>query len=233
VYSYSPWIPYMHVGTRMHNSFHTLYWRMGTDSTSFLPAEWRTVDRGSRDGAGDGYEYLWLLSRGPMSHGCTHVNAGHIAELRQILPAETARLYDVDAFLNKSHLYDVFDIDGDFTPEVIGVQYYIAYSLKGTKPDQLRAPNERAPFYDWLYGGEVRFRDDGGAYFERVRDGRFVQRTALDGFAYDDISLYEAPYQPERIQFYRLIDIPFARELRKVGVEYPLDRSGRLAKAAN
>jgi hypothetical protein len=30
-----------------------------------------------------------------------------------------------------------------------------------------------------------------------------------------------------------MIDIPFARELRKVGVEYPLDRSRSLAKAAN
>jgi len=41
VYSYSPWIPYMHVGPRMHNAFHTLYWRMDVDRTSFLPEEWR------------------------------------------------------------------------------------------------------------------------------------------------------------------------------------------------
>ncbi len=33
VYSYSPWIPYMHVGKRLHNSFHTLWWRMNPGST--------------------------------------------------------------------------------------------------------------------------------------------------------------------------------------------------------
>jgi hypothetical protein len=33
--------------------------------------------------------------------------------------------------------------------------------------------------------------------------------------------LREAAYEPEREQFYRLVDIPFARELRKVSVHYP------------
>ena len=77
---------------------------------------WRAAPEGTD---GKPYRYLWLLSRGPMSHGCTHVNAGHIAELRQLLPAETERLYDVDVFYNQSPLYDVFDIDGDLTPEVL------------------------------------------------------------------------------------------------------------------
>ena len=63
----------------------------------------------NRDGGA--YRYMWLLSRGPMSHGCTHVNAGHITELRQMLPSSTQELYDVDTFINKSHLFDVFDID--------------------------------------------------------------------------------------------------------------------------
>ncbi len=91
----------------------------GAARTDFLPAAWRSGDHDDRDGRP--YRYLWLLSRGPMSHGCTHVNAGHIAELRQLLPAETERLYDVDVFYNQSQLYDVFDIDGDLTPEVMGV----------------------------------------------------------------------------------------------------------------
>src|SRR5215470_10546077 len=37
-YSYSPWLPYMHVGTTMHNSFHTLWWQMEPAHTTFLPA---------------------------------------------------------------------------------------------------------------------------------------------------------------------------------------------------
>ncbi|MDG2308450.1 MAG: hypothetical protein P8R42_28055 [Candidatus Binatia bacterium] len=219
VYGYFPWIPYMHVGDKLHNSFHTLWWKMEPPKTDFLPSDWHDIDRGRR-GDGD-YRYLWLLSRGPMSHGCTHVNAGHISELRQVMPSEAKRLYEIDTFLNKSHLYDVFDIDGDGTPEVMGVRYFIAFSLKNKKAHKLRVRNERKAFYDWLYGGELLYREDGTPYFKSARDGQFVGRTAIDGFEYDDINLYEAEYEAERIQFYRMIDIGFARELRKVGVRYP------------
>ncbi len=94
---------------------------------------------------GQPFRYLWLLSRGPMSHGCTHVNAGHIAELRQMLPAETSS--SVRGRPLPQHVaprYDVFDIDGDFTPEVMGVRYFIAYSLKDNQPDRLRVAQRAA-----------------------------------------------------------------------------------------
>jgi hypothetical protein len=218
-YSYAPWIPYIHIGTRMHDAIHTLWWQMEPERTPFLPAAWRNVDRDSRDG--EPFRYLWLLSRGPMSHGCTHLNAGHIAELRQMLPSETARLYEVDLFLNAATRYDVFDIDGDFTPEVMGVRYFIAYALKGNTPDQLRVPDERRAYYDWLYAGELGYDLDDRGRFAVVRDGRFVDRAAADGREYHDLALYEAAYEPEMVQFYRLVDIPFAQELRKVSVQYP------------
>jgi len=221
IYSYSPWIPYMHVGEALHNSFHTLWWRMEPKSTPFLPASWHAVVDGSRNGKP--HRYLWLLSRGPMSHGCTHLNTGHILELRQLLPSETELLYEVDTFLNKSYLYDVFDIDGDFEPEVMGVQYYIAYSLRKKKPHRLRAPTEERAFYDWLYGGELQYDDRGRGWFREVRDGRFIDRTAVNGARYENLSLYEAGYEPEKFQFYRMVDIPFARELRKVSVQHPFD----------
>jgi len=218
-YSYSPWLPYMHVGTNMHNSFHTLWWQMEPAHTGFLPEAWRGGDHEDRDG--QPYRYLWLLSRGPMSHGCTHVNAGHIAELRQLLPAETERLYDVDVFYNESQLYDVFDIDGDLTPEVMGVRYFVAYSLRDKTPDQLRAPVERRAYYAWLYAGELDYDAADHGVFHRVRDAGFVGRTAVIGHEYERIALREEAYEPERVQFYRLVDIPFARELRKVSVEHP------------
>ena len=220
-YSYSPWLPYMHVGTNMHNSFHTLWWRMPVDETPFLPASWRAA-------AGDGTDgkptrYLWLLSRGPMSHGCTHLTTGHISELRQLLPAETAALYDVDVFYNRSYDYDVFDIDGDFEPEVIGVEYFIAYSLSNKRPNRLRVANQRSAYYDWLYAGDLELggNGDGGDVFLDIQDGRFIERTARSGRSYARVPLYEAAYEPEHIQFYRLVDIPFARALRQVGAGHP------------
>jgi len=217
-YSYSPWLPYMHVGPTMHNAIHTPWWKMTPADAKFLPAVWRDVTRGSRDGAP--FSHLRLLSRGPMSHGCTHLNTGHIAELRQILPADSERLYDVDVFLAKSDLYDVFDIDGDLQPEVMGVRYFIAYSLINGKPDRLRVKNERRAYYDWLYGGDLSFENDQGVFHD-VRDCRFVGRDAEEGRQYGRLLLREADYQPETVQFYRMVDIPFARELRKVGVTYP------------
>jgi len=218
-YSYFPWIPYMHVGTRLHNAVHTLFWQMKPAETAFLPPAWRSVSRGSRDG--EPYQYLWLLSRGPMSHGCTHLNAGHISELRQILPADTEQLYQVDMFLNTSYLYDVFDVDGDFEPEVMGVRYFIAYALKDNKPDHLRVRDERHAYYDWLYGGDLEYDASDRGVFQKIRDGRFIGRDAVEGSEYERIALREADYETEKIQFYRLVDIPFARELRKVGAHHP------------
>lgn len=218
-YSYSPWLPYMHVGTNMHNSFHTLWWQMEPARTGFLPATWRSGAPESSDGKQ--YRYLWLLSRGPMSHGCTHVNVGHIAELRQLLPAETERLYDVDVFYNQSPLYDVFDVDGDLTPEVMGVRYFVAYSLHDKTPDALRAPIERHAYYAWLYAGDLDYDADDHGVFHDVHDGRFAGRNAVVGREYRQVALREARYEPERVQFYRLVDIPFARELRKVSVHHP------------
>lgn len=218
-YSYSPWIPYIHIGPNMHDAFHTLWWEMEPAHTSFLPATWRSVDRGSRDG--HPFRYLWLLSRGPMSHGCTHVNAGHIAELRQLLPPNTTELASVDVYYNQSPYYDVFDVDGDGTPEVMGVAYFVAYALRDKEPGELRAPIERHAYYDWLYAGDLAYDGRDRGLFRDVRDARFVGRSALPGRSYRDIALHEAAYEPERVQFYRLVDIPFARELRKVSVHTP------------
>jgi len=43
----------------------------------------------------------------------------------------------------------------------------------------------------------------------------------IDGNHYQRLPLYEADYQPEKLQFYRLVDIPFARKLRKIGADHP------------
>jgi hypothetical protein len=156
-----------------------------------------------------------------MSHGCTHLNAGHISELRQILPADPDQLGQVDLFLNKSYLYDIFDIDGDFEPEVMGVRYFIAYALWDNKPDHLRARDDRHAYYDWLYGGELSYDNADRGTFHQIKDSRFIDRTAVDGAEYERIALREADYETEKVQFYHSRDILFARELRKVGVPHP------------
>jgi hypothetical protein len=217
-YSYSPWIPYIHIGKRMHDALHTLFWKMRPAETTFLPPAWRAA----KDPQGKTYEYLWLLSRGPMSHGCTHVNVGHQAELRQMLPAEEEQLGEVDLFLDRSEHYDVFDIDGNGKPEVMGVRYWIAFSLgKGDKPQALRVRNERCTYYDWLYAGDLVCRPGEASHFPMVREGAFDGRKAVEGAEYRDVALYEAAYEPEKVQFYRAVDIPFTRELRRVGATRP------------
>jgi hypothetical protein len=120
----------------------------------------------------------------------------------------------------------VFDIDGDFEPEVMGVRYFIAYSLKDAKPDRLRVRDERHAYYDWLYAGDLSYDGEDRGRFRKVKDCRFTGREATEGAEYEQIALREADYQPEQIQFYRLVDIPFAQELRKVGVRHPFPGLG-------
>lgn len=217
-YSYSPWLPYMHVGARLHNSFHTLWWSMRPEEAAFLPEDLRTT-RVNRDGKP--HRFLWLLSRGPMSNGCTHVNVGHITELRQMLPADAASMSEVEVFINKSHLFDVFDIDGDLEPEVMGVRYFVAYSLRNKKPHRMRASHEREAYYEWLYGGALELDEAGRGYFLDAMDARFISDEAVNGRRYARLPLYEADYQPETVQFFERESIPFVRELRKVGVHRP------------
>ncbi len=100
------------------------------------------------------------------------------------------------------------------------MRYFVAYTLRKKKPHKLRAPIERSSFYDWLYGGELKYHPDGSGWFDQIRDGRFIGRKAVDGREHRQMSLYEADYEPEKIQFYQMVDIPFARELRRVDGDY-------------
>ena len=50
------------------------------DSTPFLPKKWRSV-LGERTPSKK-YQNLWIISRGPTSHGCTRLASGHMTEMR-------------------------------------------------------------------------------------------------------------------------------------------------------
>ena len=221
-YGYLPWLPYMHVGKTLHNSFHTLWFQDVVKKNSFIPEEWKQNTKDSR--TGKPYTNLWLLSRGPMSHGCTHVNAGHISELRQMLPSAEKLLPKVVTFRNKSNHFDVFDIDGDGKPEVIGVKYFHAYSLKNKKPYKRRAPADRKSFYKWLYVSGYHYDDQGRVVFDEAPTSKFVRKTAYKGDTFENIPLYEAEYAPETIQFYNRMPIPFVRELRRISTTYDENR---------
>lgn len=220
-YSYLPWIPYMHVGKKLHNSFHSLWFHINTKTNSFIPDSWRSNTKDSR--TGKIYPNLWLLSRGPMSHGCTHVNAGHISELRQLFPSDEEALREVVTYRNKSNHFDIFDIDGDGTPEVMGVKYFWAYSLNGKKPYKMRAPTDRKGFYKWLYKEGYRYDEKGRVVFEEATASKFAGNKAMKGKSYHDILLYEADYSPETIQFYKYKPIGFVRELRRVSSTYDIN----------
>jgi len=97
--------------------------------------------------------------------------------------------------------------------------------LKQNRPDCLRVRDERHAFYDWLYGGELGFGPSGQGIFHQIKDCRFIERTAADGSEYEQLFLREADYEPEKIQFYRFVDVAFARELRKISVHHPFPNS--------
>jgi hypothetical protein len=153
------------------------------------------------------------------------MNAGNISELRQMLPSREELLRKVVTYRNKSDQFDVFDIDGDGRPEVMGMRYFHAYSLKGKKPHQMRAPSDRKSFYKWLYKKGYHYEPNGRLVFENTPTSKFIGEKAVRGKIYENIPLYEAAYEPETIQFYKPISIPFARELRRVSATYPLERN--------
>jgi len=232
-YGFITMLPYQRAGGIVYNAYHNAGVRCGLSETPFLPAAWRKV-MSERDGKKP-YQNLWIVSRGPTSHGCTRLASGHMSELRQILPSESSVLERVATFRNPPQCYDAFDIDGDGAAEVMGVQYYLAFKNRDHTPIRAYVANRREPFYRWLYGDNVALGDVGHARLNEVPICRYVGKKAEEASVLTNMPLYEAPYAPEPIQFYRIKPAPFDspagfelnRELRKVGAGHPLDR-GRL-----
>lgn len=235
-YGYITMLPYEHAGGIVYNAFHNAGVRCGLGETPFLPSSWRKV-MGERDPKKP-YQNLWIVARGPTSHGCTRLPSGHMTELRQIVPSESPTLERVVTFRSLPQCYDVFDIRGDGHPQVMGVQYYLAYKSREHTPIKSYVTNKREPFYRWLYGDNVEMGEVGKARIKQVPVCRYVGRKAQEAETLADVSLYEAPYAPEPMQFYRTKPVAFDsdagyefnRELRKVGAGHTIDRSKLLLK---
>ena len=167
------------------------------------------------------YNYLWAVSRGGVSHGCVGTGAAYLWELRQILPTTSAAMRKVYYFGNKSTDYDVFDIDGNGRPEVMGVNYYFAYSLMGASDVLRREGSKVIPqsfnqeeFFKILYGMKNQY--------QMISQNQFVflkpqQTFFLSGRGNEDslaltfsrnlttnVPLYEQVYSPEKLQFYKI-----------------------------
>ncbi len=223
-YGYIPLLQYQHATGKYYNAYHNAGVRTNLGEARFVPEEWKHIP-GERNPKKN-YQNLWIASRGPASHGCTRLPSGYMTEMRHILPSSSDLLEKVATHRNRPQCYDLFDIDGNGTPEVMGVQYYLAFAGKGHVPTNAYAQNNRKDFYTWLYADNISYNDDDTAVIKETLTCRFVGKKAKEAQSYQNQPLYEAKYQPEAIQFYRLLaadfksdkGFTFNHELRRIAV---------------
>ena len=223
-YGYIPLLQYQHATGKYYNAYHNAGVRTNLQEARFVPEEWKHIP-GERNPKKN-YQNLWIASRGPASHGCTRLPSGYMTELRHMLPSSSELLEKIATHRNLPQCYELFDIDGNGTPEVMGVQYYLAFAGKGHVPTNAYAQNNRKDFYNWLYADNVTYNADDSAVIKETLTCRFVGKKAKEAQTYRNQPLYEAEYQPEAIQFYRLLATDFQSDkgfsfnhaLRRIGV---------------
>ena len=233
-YGLMPMLPYQYGGGSAYNAFHNPGISNWMQGHPLIPNEWKKRTDGSRDGKT--FLRSSITSRGPVSHGCTRMNPGHLSEFREMLPSTSDGIKGTRVFLNLSQCYDIFDVDGDGTEEAMGVQYYIAFQAKSRVADKLWVQNDRKDYYDWLYGDEIIYGPPGEVVVKKAYECTFVQRKAVQGKKHENVKLYEAPYEPEYLQFYTINGVrattakgyDFNREMRRVGYGYEVDRKALL-----
>ena len=205
-YGYAPKMDWQGIGNGFHNP----------GVSHYLPAMKHLYEQLDIP---EQYKFVWVVSRGPVSHGCIRLAAGHLWEVRHIFPSSPERLKEMLYFGNHSADYDVFDIDGDGKMEVMGTPYYISYSLKGASGDAKRkgktfsmANIERNEFYTNLYGAKGQFVREGDNYTFNDPYISYFRKTEADDKTGAVISrqlqgsypLYEQAYEKEKVQIYHL-----------------------------
>jgi hypothetical protein len=202
--SYYGWIPKMDfeaIGNGFHNP-----------AVRFFK-----LNRGIRDALNvpASHSQMWLVKRGGVSHGCLRLPAGHVWEMRQILPVEDAKMVQVNFFGNSSTDFDIYDIDGNGSPELMGVDYLVNYDARGAREvgaieTNVDSPGGKLDFYKRLYGANGVFTLQGEANYSFQNPAvslpsyldyqkKSVQtRITIKG----SVPLYEAAYEQDKIQFY-------------------------------
>ncbi|MBC7740579.1 MAG: hypothetical protein H7061_00175, partial [Bdellovibrionaceae bacterium] len=161
---------------------------------------------------------LWVVSRGGVSHGCTRMSAGHVLEVRSIFPSANSNMKKLTYFGNASQDYDVFDINGDGRPEVMGVKYFLAYAIASDSgagyregAGMIAQSFDRDKFYAFLYG-QNQFRIENGKYiFINPYVSQFIKSKLSDqrGKPFSvrmmgEFELYEQNYEKDKMQFYSM-----------------------------
>jgi hypothetical protein len=161
------------------------------------------------------HNIMWLVKRGGVSHGCLRLPAGHAWEMRHILPVENDKVLQVKTFHSASRDFDVYDIDGDGNPELMGVNYLVLYDAKGGREVKeialsVNSAEGKYEFYKGLYGARGVFNREGEESYSfnspsvslpsylDFRKQHVSARVTMKG----SIPFYEAPYEQDKIQFY-------------------------------
>lgn len=168
-------------------------------------------------GMPDAHNTLWSVKRGGVSHGCLRLPLGHVWELRHLFPVENDKMTQVHFFGNHSADFDIFDIDGNGTREVMGVEYLVSYGLQGASglsrregADLQISNDNKIGFYTALYGAKKVFErnDDNSLVFVNPKISMpshldFKKKSvATRVTAEGRFPLYEQIYEKEKVQFY-------------------------------
>lgn len=167
------------------------------------------------------HDTLWAVKRGGVSHGCARLPAASMWEMRHIFPVTNEKMKQVHYFGAKHTDFDVYDIDGNGTLEVMGVEYLISYEIKSEQGAgyregadgtlQVGASRKRA-FYDDLYGPRNVFTVGADGKYSIInprvsmpssldyKKEQVAVRPQLQG----NFPLYEQKYEQDKMQFYTL-----------------------------
>lgn len=160
---------------------------------------------------------FWSVMRGGVSHGCSRLPLGHVWEMRHIFPVDSAEMSQIYYFGSDPKDFDVYDIDGNGTPEVIGVEYLISYGLQQADGLGSREGSDleigsanKLNFYKNLYGAKNVFTTDGqGNYtfsspsvsmpsYLDFQKKKIQARLVVNG----NLALRESAYERDKVQFY-------------------------------